>query len=224
MESEPRSQAGEQDVTWSAENPPEPPAHEAAATEAPAGDATPTPVQPVEGEASGLAGDSSPELAASQKALRERTEDLQRLQAEYVNYKRRVDRDRDLARHAGVESVVLDLLPVLDDLRIAQEHEEMTGGFKLLVEELQRITVKYGLETFGDKGEVFDPQIHDALMQAPMPGVTEPTVLDVMQLGYKFRGRVLRAARVAVGMPAEDARPAAATAEAPQAAEASETE
>lgn len=214
MESEPRPEAGEQDVTRNPENLTEQPSREAAATEAPAEDSTPTPVQPVEGEVSGPTGDSSQELAAAQTALRERTEDLQRLQAEYVNYKRRVDRDRDLARHAGVESVVLDLLPVLDDLRIAQEHEEMTGGFKLLVEELQKITVKYGLETFGEKGDVFDPQIHDALMQAPMPGVTEPTVLDVMQLGYKFRGRVLRAARVAVGMPAEDAPPAAETAQA----------
>jgi molecular chaperone GrpE len=148
------------------------------------------------------------QVAELEEALRGRTEDLQRLQAEYVNYKRRVDRDRDVARNAGIEAVLLDLMSVLDNLRVAQEHEEMTGGLKLMVDELDRIAVKYGLETYGAKGEVFDPTVHDALMQAPMPGVGEPTVLDVMQVGYRLRGRVLRAARVAVGMPTGDTPPA----------------
>ncbi|WP_425307361.1 nucleotide exchange factor GrpE [Ammonicoccus fulvus] len=203
MDNDPRPEAGEQDVTAN------PTADQAkprrAAEDAPAEEGVVIEETAPERAAADEAAGSNAELASAQKALRERTEDLQRLQAEYVNYKRRVDRDRDVARNAGVESVVLDLLPVLDDLRIAREHEEMTGGFKLLVEELEKVTVKYGVESFGEKGEPFDPQIHDALMQAPMPGVSEPTVLDVMQLGYKFRGRVLRAARVAVGMPADDA-------------------
>lgn len=144
-------------------------------------------------------------LAELEQSLQGRTEDLQRLQAEYVNYKRRVDRDRDVARNAGIEAVVTDLMSVLDNLRIAREHEEMTGGLRLLVDELDRVTVKHGLETYGAKGEVFDPTLHEALMQAPMPGVDEPTVLEVMQVGYRFRGRVIRPARVAVGMPAESA-------------------
>lgn len=153
--------------------------------------------------------DAVAEIAELKQAVAERTNDLKRLQAEYVNYKRRVDRDRDVARNAGVESVVSDLVGVLDTIRIAGEHEEITGGFKLLVDELTRITGKHGLETFGEKGEAFDPQVHDALMQAPMPGVTEPTVLDVMQAGYRLKGRVLRPARVAVGMPTgETAEPA----------------
>lgn len=143
------------------------------------------------------------EVAELKQAVAERTNDLKRLQAEYVNYKRRVDRDRDVARNAGIEQVIVDLGGVLDTIRIAQQHEEMTGGFKLLVDELEKITTKYGLELFGAKDEVFDPQVHEALMQAPMPGVTEPTVLDVMQVGYRLKGRVLRAARVAVGMPTE---------------------
>jgi molecular chaperone GrpE len=144
-------------------------------------------------------------VAELESALRARTEDLQRLQAEYVNYKRRVDRDRDVARNSGIEAVIIDLMSVLDNLRIAQDHEEMTGGLKLIVDELDQIAGKYGLETYGAKGEHFDPTVHDALMQAPMPGVNEPTVLDVMQVGYRLRGRVLRAARVAVGMPTEEA-------------------
>ncbi len=83
-------------------------------------------------------------------ALAERTSDLQRLQAEYVNYKRRVDRDRDLARKVGVEGVLKDLLSVLDDLRSAREHDELTGGFKAVADEVERITGKYGLESFGE--------------------------------------------------------------------------
>lgn len=202
MDNDPRPEAGEQDVTA---NPAEQATPRRAAEDVPAPEEGVVIEEAAPERAADETAGPSAELAEAQKALRERTEDLQRLQAEYVNYKRRVDRDRDVARNAGVESVVMDLLPVLDDLRIAKEHEEMTGGFKLLVEELGKVTVKYGVESFGEKGEAFDPQIHDALMQAPMPGVSEPTVLDVMQLGYKFRGRVLRAARVAIGMPTEDA-------------------
>ncbi|OYO18733.1 nucleotide exchange factor GrpE [Enemella dayhoffiae] len=142
-----------------------------------------------------------PRIAELEQAYEERTNDLKRLQAEYVNYKRRVDRDRDLARVAGVEAVVADLLPVLDDLRTARQHEELSGGFKLLAEELEKVAGKYGLEAYGAKDEPFDPQLHDALMQAPVPGSGEPTLLDVMQVGYRLKGRVLRPARVAVGMP-----------------------
>lgn len=146
-------------------------------------------------------------IAELEAANRGRTEDLQRLQAEYVNYKRRVDRDRDVAKNAGIELVVTDLMGVLDNLRIAQEHEEMSTGLKLLIDELDRIAGKHGLEGYGEKGEHFDPTVHEALMQAPMPGVSEPTVLDVMQVGYRFKGRVLRPARVAVGMPTDEPAP-----------------
>jgi molecular chaperone GrpE len=156
-------------------------------------------------------------------SLRARTEDLQRLQAEYVNYKRRVDRDRDVAKNAGTEAVVTDLMSVLDNLRSAREHEEMTAGLRLLVDELDKIAAKHGLETFGAKGELFDPTVHEALMQAPLPGATEATVLEVMQIGYRFRGRVLRPARVAVGMPAPaaptDPGSAESTLSAPEASE-----
>ena len=112
--------------------------------------------------------------------LAERTEDLQRLQAEYVNYKRRVDRDRALSRQSGVDKVITDLMPVLDSIAMARNH---------------------GLTSFGEVGDVFDPNLHEALMQMPMEGVSVTSVSQVMQPGYKLGDRVLRPARVAVSDP-----------------------
>ncbi len=132
----------------------------------------------------------------------ERTADLQRLHAEYSNYKKRVDRDRSLAREGGVEAVVLDLLPVLDSIESAREHDELVGGFKLVADELEKVIAKYGLEAYGEVGDAFDPQIHDALMQLPMEGeLTGPTVSAVMQRGVRLNGRVIRPARVGVAQP-----------------------
>ena len=137
-----------------------------------------------------------------QELVAERTGDLQRLHAEYANYKKRVDRDRALSRSGGIEAVVLDLLPVLDSVEAAREHAELVGGFKLVAEELEKITAKYGLEVFGEVGEPFDPQIHEALLQMPMPGELDgPTVAAVMQHGVKLNGRVIRPARVGVADP-----------------------
>ena len=141
-------------------------------------------------------------VAEMQELVDERTEDLQRLHAEYANYKKRVDRDRLLARQGGVEVVILDLLPVLDSVEAAREHSELVGGFKLVADELERITAKYGLETFGEVGEEFDPQVHEALMQMPIEvDITVPTVSAVMQRGVKLNDRVLRPARVGVANP-----------------------
>ncbi len=134
-------------------------------------------------------------------ALAERTGDLQRLQAEYVNYKRRVDRDRDLARKLGVESVLRDLLSVLDDLRSAREHGELTGAFKAVGDEVERITAKHGLTAFGAKGDPFDPHIHEALLHAHAEGIDGPTCVEILQPGYRVGDRVLRPARVAVAEP-----------------------
>jgi molecular chaperone GrpE len=137
-----------------------------------------------------------------QELVAERTSDLQRLHAEYANYKKRVDRDRALSRAGGIEAVVLDLLPVLDSVEAAREHSELVGGFKLVAEELEKITAKYGLETFGEVGEPFDPQIHEALMQMPMAGDFDvPTVSAVMQRGVRLNDRVIRPARVGVADP-----------------------
>jgi len=137
-----------------------------------------------------------------QALVAERTEDLQRIQAEYANYKKRVDRDRASARQAGIEAVVTDLMPVLDSLALARSHGDMEGGFKLVADEFEKVTSKYGLVTFGEVGDAFDPQFHDALMQLPLESPVEvATVSQVMQPGYRLGDRVLRPARVAVAQP-----------------------
>ncbi|WP_415098601.1 nucleotide exchange factor GrpE [Micropruina sp.] len=140
-------------------------------------------------------------IAELEELAAERTQDLQRLQAEYANYKKRVDRDRSLARQGGVEAVVLDLLPVLDSIEAAREHDELTGGFKLVAEELERLTAKYGLSVYGAVGDEFDPNIHEALMQVPMDGIEVTTVSALMQKGVRLNDRVLRPARVGVAEP-----------------------
>jgi molecular chaperone GrpE len=132
--------------------------------------------------------------------LAERTDDLQRLQAEYANYKKRVDRDRALARQSGIEAVVADLLPVLDSVFAAEAHEELTGGFKLVGDELLKLAEKHGLTFFGEAGEEFDPTLHEALLQIPSEGESDGTVriAQVMQRGAKLGDRVIRPARVGV--------------------------
>jgi molecular chaperone GrpE len=141
------------------------------------------------------------ELAQARIDVAERTADLQRLQAEYVNYKRRVDRDREVSRAGGIESVLKDLLSVVDDIRSAREHEELTGGFKAVAEELERVTAKYGLETYGTKGDTFDPHIHEALLHMHADGISGPTCVEILQPGYRIKDKVIRPARVAVAEP-----------------------
>jgi len=156
------------------------------------------------------------EVANLRASLAERTADLQRLQAEYINYKRRVDRDRDAVRTSGIESVLRDFLSVLDDIRSAREHEELTGGFKAVAEEVERIAGKYGLEAFGTKGEAFNPHVHEALLHAHAQGIDGPTCVEILQPGYRIKDKVLRPARVAVAEPDPDA-PAPAPAGEPEA-------
>lgn len=141
------------------------------------------------------------EVAALQTQLAERTADLQRLQAEYVNYKRRVDRDRDVARVNTIETVMKDFLSVVDDLASARQHEELTGGFKAVAEEIERVTAKYGVVAFGQPGDAFDPHIHEALLHAHADGITGPTCVQILQPGYRIGEKVLRPARVAVAEP-----------------------
>ena len=145
------------------------------------------------------------EIAGLKTQIAERTADLQRLQAEYVNYKRRVDRDRDLSRKGGIEAVLKDLMSVLDDIRSAREHEELTGGFKAVGEAVERVATRHGLESYGTKGEPFDPHIHEALLHAHADGVDGPTCVEILQPGYRVGERILRPARVAVAEPDPDA-------------------
>lgn len=133
------------------------------------------------------------------------TRDLQRLQAEYVNYKKRVDRDRELHRHVALSSVIEALLPVLDDIHLARQHGDLESGpFAAIADKLEGILTKFGVERFGQPGDAFDPVVHEALMhiQAELAEGTEvTTVVQVLQPGYKMGERVIRAARVAVADP-----------------------
>ncbi|MEW1721023.1 nucleotide exchange factor GrpE [Streptomyces sp. NPDC093109] len=140
-------------------------------------------------------------------ALHERTADLQRLQAEYQNYRRRVERDRVTVKEIAVASLLTELLPVLDDIGRARDHEELVGGFKSVAESLEAVTVKLGLQQFGTEGEPFDPTIHEALMHSYAPDVTETTCVAILQPGYRFGERTIRPARVAVAEPQPGAQP-----------------
>lgn len=129
------------------------------------------------------------------------TEDLQRLQAEYSNYKKRVDRDRALAGEFATAATLIELLPILDDLDRAAEHGELSGGFKAVADRITQTTSKIGLEKFGEANTQFDPNIHEALMHETSSDVTETTVTKILQFGYKYKERILRPARVVVTDP-----------------------
>jgi len=162
--------------------------------EAQAGEAGDTPTEPAEAPA---------EPSSAEQQLAERTLDLQRLQAEYVNYKRRVDRDRELVRAQGEAAVLQSLLTVLDDIARADEHGELTGGFKAVADSLQQAVTKHKLEAFGAKGDAFDPSLHEAVFHAGESADVEVTSIDtVMRTGYRHGDRVLRPATVGVVDPA----------------------
>jgi len=134
--------------------------------------------------------------------LAERTADVQRLQAEYANYRKRVERDRATVREFAVSSVLTELLPALDAIGIARDHGELSGGFKSVADQIQAAVVKLGLVTYGQKGDAFDPKIHEALTHTYSPDVAEDTCVEIFQPGYKVGERILRPARVAVAEPA----------------------
>ncbi len=159
-------------------------------------------------------GEVPAQVAELEQKLAERTADLQRLQAEYVNYKRRVDRDREVNRELAVANVLTELLPVVDDIGRAREHEELQGGFKAVSEALEAILGKLGLVRYGEVGDTFDPRIHEALMHAYSDEVDGPTCSAILQPGYRHGERVLRAARVAVVEPTVGLPPQAAQQEA----------
>ena len=151
------------------------------------------------------AGDTPTELVAdlakAQEDVASLTGDLQRLQAEYLNYKRRVDRDRDLVRQTAQFSVLSSLLPVLDDIDRARDHGEVEGGFKAVADSLERIVTGLGLEKFGEPGDEFDPNLHEALVHAHSPDVTTTTCQTIVHAGYRIGDRVVRPARVTVVDP-----------------------
>ena len=160
--------------------------------------ATPDPAaeQPVDQ----AAGD---ELAVTRMALEERTADLQRLQAEFVNYKRRVERDRDLVKENATYAALAPITEVLDTIDRAREHEELTGGFKSVVDQLERTVAAAGLIRFGTPGDPFDPTLHEALSHiGEDPEVEVTTCKVIAKAGYRIGDRVVRAAQVLVVDPA----------------------
>ncbi|MBT2368108.1 nucleotide exchange factor GrpE [Streptomyces sp. ISL-10] len=166
------------------------------------------------GDAAKIAGLTA-QLDQVRTALNERTADLQRLQAEYQNYRRRVERDRVTVKEIATATLLTELLPVLDDIGRAREHGELVGGFKSVAESLETAAAKMGLQQFGKEGEPFDPTVHEALMHSYAPDVTETTCVAVLQPGYRIGERTIRPARVAVAEPQPGAAPTAAKEEKP---------
>ena len=129
------------------------------------------------------------------------TGDLQRIQAEYSNYRKRVDRDRAINDELAIGSVLAALVPILDDVDRAQEHGELLGGFKAIADKLTNMTTKFGLHKYGEAGDVFNPQVHEALLHSTSADVSESTASAILQPGYKYRNHILRPAQVAVTDP-----------------------
>ncbi|MDH2387847.1 nucleotide exchange factor GrpE [Streptomyces sp. HNM0663] len=159
------------------------------------------------GDAAAQTAGLTAQLDQVRTALNERTADLQRLQAEYQNYRRRVERDRVTVKEIATANLLTELLPVLDDIGRAREHGELLGGFKSVAESLETAAAKMGLQQFGKEGEPFDPTIHEALMHSYAPDVTETTCVAVLQPGYRIGERTIRPARVAVAEPQPGAAP-----------------
>lgn len=142
------------------------------------------------------------ELITTQMALAERTADLQRLQAEYLNFKRRVDRDRDLIRENATYAALTPITEVLDNIDRAREHAPLEDGFKAVAEQLERVVANQGLTRFGEVGDAFDPMLHEALSHiGEDPEVEVTTCKVIAKAGYRIGDRVVRAAQVLVVDP-----------------------
>ncbi|MFS8499693.1 MAG: nucleotide exchange factor GrpE [Micromonosporaceae bacterium] len=186
------------------EEAPEPPeAPETAEGGGPAGEAgPPTAAEPT---APAATAETVSAMAAELEALRaeveERTRDLQRVGAEYANYRKRVERDRELAGELAVAGVLSALLPVLDDFERAREHENLPEGVLAIVDHLNTTLAKFGLSAFGEKGDPFDPNRHEAVAHQKSAEVTQPTCVEILRRGYLMGDRLLRPAMVAVADP-----------------------
>jgi molecular chaperone GrpE len=170
-------------------------------SDAPADDLSPEDEALLADAATGIAEDR---LSPSDRDLvGEMRTDMLRAQAELVNFRKRVERDRDANREAVIAEVVRALLPALDDLNRAESHGDLAEGpMQVIAQKLRSGFDKFRLERIGEKGETFDPNVHEAIVQLPTPGATGQTVADVVEPGYKLGDRVLRAAKVAVAVPA----------------------
>jgi molecular chaperone GrpE len=139
-----------------------------------------------------------------ERQLEERTADLQRLQAEYLNYKRRVDRDRELVRENATYHALAPIIDVLDNIDRAREHGPLEDGFRGVAEQLERVVAAQGLVKFGEPGDAFDPTVHEALSHIGTdPDVEVTTCKVIAKAGYRIGERVVRAAQVLVVDPGE---------------------
>ena len=140
---------------------------------------------------------------AADELAAERLEDLQRVTAEYANYRKRTEANRDIERERVVGDVIRSLLPVLDDIERADKHGDLVEGapITLIATKLRAVTERLGLVTYGVVGDAFDPNEHEALLQQPSPDVTTPTVLDVVEPGYRLGSTQVRPAKVIVATP-----------------------
>ena len=153
------------------------------------------------------AAEPPPHESGLQAALRERTADLQRLKAEYDNYRKRVRRDRLAVREIAVANVLGRLLPVLDALSEATELGEVTGGFERVAQALEAELATLGLESFGTAGDPFDPVVHEAVSYTSSDQVEYPTCTEILRLGYRVGDHLLRPAEVAVAEPQAGSSP-----------------
>ncbi|MFM9876878.1 MAG: nucleotide exchange factor GrpE [Rhodoglobus sp.] len=142
---------------------------------------------------------------AAQNLVAEMRSDMLRAQAELVNFRTRVERDRAANREAVIAEVIRSLIPALDDLARAEAHGDLVEGAPLTIvaQKLRGSFEKYGLKQIGEKGEPFDPAFHEAVVQLPSPDVTVNTIADVIEPGYVLGDRLVRPAKVAVSVPAE---------------------
>lgn len=155
----------------------------------------------VEADAEAAEAGADDVLSAAEAKAAEHLADLQRLQAEYVNYRKRVDRDRELARELAVGSVIEALIPTLDDIAGARAHGELDGPFLAVAEKLEGTLGRLGWASYGAAGDAFDPALHEALTTVADPAAAGPTVREVAQPGHRLGERVLRPARVIVAQP-----------------------
>lgn len=137
--------------------------------------------------------------------IAELTADLQRLQAEYANYRKRVERDRELVRDQVITNTLAELLPVLDDIGRARSHNELEGAFKSVGESLESTVSRLGLKAFGEPGDAFDPERHEAIAHEINEELSQATCVAIFQPGYEFAGRIVRAAMVKVEEPSSPA-------------------
>jgi molecular chaperone GrpE len=142
-----------------------------------------------------------PEVSALTIQLEERTADLQRLKAEYDNYRRRAERDRQAVAEQATAKVLNALLSTLDDIARAAAHGDLTGPFQTVATSLEGAVTSIGLESYGQMGDPFDPQVHEALVHSYQAGLEGPTCVEIYRSGYRYAGRVLRPAQVVVAEP-----------------------